>query len=198
MNTLQSKMGPLAGLAFAALYVTFWLVTELPEGSYSDERVLESLTDTGKRTGYVVGSVVIALAGVAMLVFVAYLRHRLALLDPHGPLPSLAYGAGLIYVVLLFSAGSNWTGYAIGLAVGELQPPEDTELVRVLNDSGMSLLLIYGLFSAAVLVLASSVSARRSGLLPRWVTTSGVVIAPLLLLGSPGCHSSSSRSGSWS
>ena len=185
MSKLQHRFGPLAGLAFAVLYAAFTLtpLMELPEGAYSDQRVIALYADAGSRTGIVVGGLIVGLAGVVLLVFLADLRRRLADGAADATLPSLAFGAGLIYVVMLFVAGNAWAGYATGIAVGELPAPQDATLLRVLSDSGFGLLLIYGLLAAAALVLATSLCARRTDLLPTSLIKSGYVIAPLLCLG---------------
>jgi hypothetical protein len=185
MNRMQQRTGPMAGLTFAGLYAAFTLspLMELPEGASSDERVIALVADEGSRTGIVVGGFIVGLAGVALLVFLADLRRRLEEGAPDATLPTLAFGAGLVYVAMLFLAGNAWAGYATGIAVGELPVPRDATLLRVLSDSGYGLLLIYGLLAAATLVLATSLSARRTDLLSTSVTRSGFVIAPLLCLG---------------
>ena len=185
MGTLHHRVGPVAGLAFAVLYFAFGLtpLMELPEGASSDEQVIALVADEGSRTGIVVGGVLVALAGVAMLIFLADLRRRLATDAKDSSLPALAFGAGLIYVAMLFLAGNAWTGYATGVAVGELPIPKDATLLRVLSDAGFGMLLIYGLFAAATCVVATSLSARRSGLLSKAMAMSGFVIAALLCLG---------------
>lgn len=185
MGTLHHRIGPAAGLAFAVLYFAFGLspLMDLPEGAYSDEQVIALVADEGSRTGIVVGGVLVALAGVAMLIFLADLRLRLATAARDSSLPTLAFGAGLIYVAMLFVAGNAWTGYATGVAVGELPVPQDATLLRVLSDAGFGMLLIYGLLAAATCVVATSISARRTGILSRALTMSGFVIAALLCLG---------------
>lgn len=185
MSTLQNRTGPVAGLAFAALYAAFGLspLMDLPEGADSDQAVIALVAEGGSRTGIVLGGVLVGLAGVAMLMFLADLRRRLAAGTPDSSLPTLAFGAGLIYVAMLFLAGNAWTGYATGVAVGELPVPQDATLLRVLSDSGFGLLLIYGLLAAATSVVATSLSARRTGLLSKALTTSGFVIAPILCVG---------------
>ncbi|MDQ3663633.1 MAG: hypothetical protein M3353_03105 [Actinomycetota bacterium] len=185
MSTLQHRAGPLAGLAFAVLYTAFGLspLMDLPEGASTDQQVIALVAEGGSRTGIVLGGALVGLSGVAMLMFLADLRRRLAVGAPDSSLPALAFGAGLIYVAMLFLAGNAWTGYATGIAVGELPVPQDATLLRVLSDSGFGLLLIYGLLAAATCVVATSLSARRTGLLSKTLTTSGFVIAAILCVG---------------
>ena len=177
------RMGPICGLLFLPLYAAFTFVPELPEASYPDEDVLALYTDPGKAELIMLGSLLMAVAGVVLLVFLADLWRRLR---PAGDLATLVVGAGVLYVGAIFGAGTLWGGYAGGGA-GPLETAPDLEhsvtLARILTDMGFGLLLIYGLFAAAVMVAAASAAGRRTGALPRGLVVAGFVIAPLLLVG---------------
>ena len=56
-------------------------------------------------------------------------------------------------------------------------------LARTLTNLGFMLLLVFGLLAAAVMVLATSIALVRARHAPRWLGWSGLVAAPLLLLG---------------
>ncbi len=179
-----SRLGPVCGLLFAPLYAGFSFFSfELPEYFYSDERVL-ALYDDG--ASFVLGAALIALSGAAFLVFLADLHRRLRSSDADG-VPALALGGGLIYVAMLFAAGTLWTGYANGgggpLEARPDQFADSATLARVLSGMGWGALLVYGLVAAAVMITAASVAARRNGALPRGVVVAGFVVAPLLLAG---------------
>jgi len=153
---------------------------DLPEGTYSDARVVALYSDDGTRLGIALGGVLLVLAGLALLPFLAGLRERL---DPRRPATSVALIGGVLYVAMLLVSANLHSGYAMGITIGELPEPADPTLARVLSDMGFGLLLIPGLLSAAALILASSIEARRIDALPRALTTAGFVIAPLLLAG---------------
>lgn len=178
-----SRLGPVCGLLFTPLYAAFTFGgAELPEASYSDDRVL-ALYDDG--APFVLTAALIALAGAAFLVFLADLYRRLRSADDGGA-ATLALGGGLVYVAMLFVAGTLWTGYAGGGA-GPLENPPDladsVTLARILTDMGFGVLLVHGLVAAAVMIAAASAAARRNGALPRGVVVAGYVVAPLLLAG---------------
>jgi hypothetical protein len=174
-----------AGVVFAVLYVVvFQFLWDLIEEGYTDHEVQALFADPGYRQRLFVGAFLVAVAGTALLWFLAALLGALRRADPDGDAPAVtAFAAGCIYVALLFVSATLFTGYAAGILVGELSAPVDVALARVLNNLGFTLLLIDGLFAAAVVVLITSLLARRTSLLPRWLTRAGLVVSPLLLLG---------------
>lgn len=174
------RAGPVAGLAFAVLHVFFVFAMDLPTGADSDQHVLSLYADSGPRTLLVLGGVAVALAGLALLPFLAFFYDRVR---AAGPVAALIPLAGLIYVAMLMSAGVSWTGHAFGIAVGELPMPQDAELLRATSDRGFVQLLVFGLFAAALMVAAGSLAGRSAGVLGTKTARFGLAIAPLLLLG---------------
>ena len=177
------RLGPISGLLFLPLYLGFTFVPEHPEASDSDQYVLDLYADPGRVGLIVLGSALMAAAGVVLLVFLADLWRRLR---PAGELATLTMGAGVLYVGMLFIAGLLKAGYAWrgGGPFEEVAGFEDSvALARVLTDMGIGVHLIYGLFAAAVMVAAASAAGRRTGALPRGLVVTGFVIAPMLLVG---------------
>jgi hypothetical protein len=177
------RLGPICGLLFLPLHLAFTFVPELPQASDPDPYVLALYTDPGKAGLIMLGSLLMAVAGVVLLVFFADLWRRLR---PAGDLATLTVGAGVLYVGALFVAGTLMAGYAGG-GGGPLEDAPDLEhsvtLARVLTDMGIGMHLIFGLFAAAAMVAAASAAGRRTGALPRGLVIAGFVIAPLLLVG---------------
>src|SRR5688500_7828936 len=94
---------PIGGLLFLPLHAAFTFVPELPDASDSDEAVLALYTDPAKAGLILLGSLLIAVAGVLLLVFLADLWRRIR---PAGDLGTLAVGSGILYVGALFVAGT--------------------------------------------------------------------------------------------
>jgi hypothetical protein len=177
------RVGPICGLLFLPLYAAFTFIPELPVATDSDAAVLGLYTDPGKAELIMLGSLLMAVAGVVLLVFLADLWRRLR---PAGELATLTAGAGVLYVGTLFVTGTLWGGYAGrgGGPVADAAGFEDSvTLARVLTDMGLGMQLVYGLFAAAVMMAAASVAGRQTGALPRGLVIAGSVAAPLLLLG---------------
>lgn len=183
MFSSSSRTARSSTVAFTTLYLAAMFLPTLPDGAYSDAEVLGLLTDTGSRSLVILAGLLLPLAGLALLPFLSELTGSLRRLDAESPIPGVVFGAGLLYIAMVAVAGTLFGGYATGIAVGELPIPTDATLVRVLNDHGFGTLLIPGLLSAGVMILAASLMARHHALLPKWVCGTGLVVAPLLLLG---------------
>ncbi len=96
----------------------------------------------------------------------------------------MALGGGIVYVGMLFAAAASFGVWPLAVAVGEQSPTDlDPHLGRVLVQLGFAALLIFGLLAASLMVLSQLVMALRTGLLPRWLGWSGVVVAILLMAG---------------
>ncbi len=185
MPVSHRTFAAIAAIAFAVLYVTaLFGVMDLPEEGDSDAAVLATYTDTGKRAGLTAGVYLLAGAGLAFIWFLASLRERLRRDDVGDRLSSIAFAGGLVYTAMLFTAGAAFGVLPLAIGVGEFEAEAvDPALARVLVQLGFTILLIYGLLAAAVMVVAVSLAALRTALLPRWLTLAGFVVAVLLLFG---------------
>lgn len=171
-----------SAIVYAAAYAVAMFVPSLPEGAYSDARVLALLDDGGDRTRIIIGGYAVVVAGCAFLVFVAALRSRL------GPAAGSAWGSAMQsaaagYAAVLACAAAMFSSIPLGVALGELEAGTDTALYRAMSNGGFHLLLVGGLLLAAVAVGSASVALRQLADVPRWLPVVGFVIAPLLLLG---------------
>jgi hypothetical protein len=175
----------IAALAFATFYVAaLFGVMDLPEEADTDAAVLATYTDSGKRAGLTAGVYLLAAAGLSFLWFLASLRARLRPKNGDAPLATIALAGGLVYVAMLFTAGAAFGVLPLAIGVGEFEAQSvDPDLARVLVQFGFTILLIYGLLAAAVMVLATSLAAFRDAALPRWLAIAGFIVAALLLLG---------------
>lgn len=175
----------IAALAFAAFYIAaLFGVMDLPEEADSDAAVLATYTESAKRTGLTVGVYLLAGAGLSFIWFLASLRARMRPPDVDARLSTIAHAGGLVYVAMMFTAGAAFGVLPLAIGVGEFEVEAlDPALARVLVQLGFTILLIYGLLAAAVMVLATSLGALKTGVLPRWLAIAGFVVSALLLLG---------------
>ena len=177
MNHTTALRGSAAVLLIAYFAAAF--LPTLPEGAYADARVA-ALLGGGERTAIVAGGYLWAVAGVAALAFAHLLAAALPATRPAAAAAVRAAGSG--YGVMLLVASIAFTAVPMGIAVGELPGGAPVETFRVLTQAGFFALLVPGLLCGAVMVVATSL-AMRGGNGPKWLVSTGFVVAPLLLLG---------------
>jgi hypothetical protein len=170
-----------SAVTYAALYLAAIFLPRFPEGAYSDERVTVLLGEGSDRMLIVGGGILLSLAGVALIPFLAGLAVLLRSRSPDTLAATAAPMGGLLHVCMLLIAATSLSGYATGLAIGEIPAPVETTLARTLSNQGFHALLIPGLLSAGVMILATTIAGRS--FLPRWVWIAGLVVSPLTLLG---------------
>ncbi len=169
-----------SAIVFAATYAVAMFVPSLPEGAYSDARVLSLLEAGGDRTRIILGGYALVASAVAVLVFAAALRSRLTAVG--SVWPSLVQLAAVGYAGALVVAAAMFSSIPMGVAIGELEPGDPAHY-RAMSNAGFHLLLVSGLALASLMVVSASVALRGIGGTPRWLPITGFVIAALLLLG---------------
>ena len=181
------RWGGVFGIAFTVLF--FFGVFALPNlpdwkatKKYPDPaaHLTSFYNSSGNRARLVIAAYLIALAGLSFLVFLSAVRARLVQAGGStGPLSDIASGAGLVFVAMIFSAGAAFATIAGDIVFGgqgkQFHP--NPELAAFLPQLGYPLLLVFGMLSAAVVVLLTSVVAVRTGALPRWLGYAGFVVA---------------------
>lgn len=185
MNARKSWSAALAAILFALAYgASLFGVMDLPEGADSDQGVLGAFADSSNRTGLIVGAYLLAAAGMSFLWFLASVRDALNRYDEASRISTFVLAGGLVYVVMLFVAGASFAVLPLAVAVDEISVAQiDPGVARMLVNFGFVALLVYGLISAAAMVLATSLAALRTPFLPRWLAWAGLPLAALLLLG---------------
>ena len=157
-----------------ALFVVLVLVAfiglggDTPEGDAPAREVISFYTDND--TQQILAAVVLGASAVALLFFSATLRDRFtAALPRPSTLPGVAFGAGVVAAGgFLAAAGIH---FALADYAGDVQPAAAQALNAL--DSDFFLPFAVGI---ATLVLAASLLAIRTKLLPPWLGWVGVVL----------------------
>ena len=182
----KRNLTPLAG----ALFVVFVIVTfgavwgDTPPGDASGSEVISYYQDNG--TTGMVAAVMLALSAVPLLVFASAVRERLqATLREGSVLPGVAFGAGIVGAAGFTAAAS--AHFAVADYADELQPAA----AQAVNTIDADLFLAFST-GIVTLVLALSVAALRSAVLPRWAGWAGIVLfvlsfSPAGAVGVPLC-----------
>ena len=166
----KRSLTPLAGGLFVVLLIaTFGGVWgDTPKGDVSGSDVISYYEDHG--TQGMVAAVMLAVSAVPLLVFASAVRERLRASLPEGSvLPNLAFGAGIVGAAGFTAAAS--AHFAVADYADELEPAA----AQAVNAIDADLFLAFTM-GVATLVLAMSLAALRSAVLPSWSGWAGVAL----------------------
>jgi hypothetical protein len=184
-RTAGSRIGALAGLAFAFCYFVGVAMLEIPE-SAADKELVAWWSDSGNQTTAVISMYLFVLAGLCFLVFLVKLRSRLLAAEGGaGELTALVLAGGIIFVSMLFVAAASRgvIGFAVKSPVNdESLPGPDT--LRYLPQIGYAVTGTGGLLAAALTMAATSWLIVRTSLFGRWLAWIGALAAILLVAAS--------------
>lgn len=184
-RTAGSRIGALAGLAFAFCFFVGVAMLEIPAGA-ADEELVAWWSDSGNQTTAVVSMYLFVLAGLCFLVFLVKLRSRLLAAEGGtGELTALVLAGGIVFVsMLIFAAASRGLiGFAVKSPVNdESLPGPDT--LRYLPQIGYAITGTGGLLAAALTMAATSWLIVRTAVFGRWLAWIGAVAALLVVVAS--------------
>ncbi len=174
--------GAAGGLAFLPLFV-LWASVFVPASFPKTPAEVASLyAEPGLGTRMVVVAMLLGPACLLLLWFFGSLYAALQRAEQRGTgLATLAFGAGIVCVVLLFSANAVFaaTGSLVG---GETQFARgfalDPNVIKLVSFVSFWLTLQVGIAGAAVM-FATSLVAARSRLFPTWLVWIGFIFAAL-------------------
>jgi hypothetical protein len=181
-RTAGGRLGALAGLAFAILFLAGTAVLNIPLGA-GDRKLVAWWADGGNQVTAIVSMYSFILAGLCFLAFLVQLRSRLLAAEGGaGAATSLVLVSGTVFVAMLFVAAASRG--VIGVAIkspgmDESLPGPDT--LRYLPQTGYAALGAAGLLAAAVMIIASSWLILRTGVFGRWLAWLGAVAALLIV-----------------
>ena len=189
-RTTGGKIGALAGVAFAFLFLMGAAMMNIPLGA-TDEKLVAWWSDSGNQLASVISMYSFVLAGLCFLVFLVQLRSRLLTAEGGtGTLTTLVVASGVVVVAMLFAAAASRgaIGYAIkGPASNESLPGPDT--LRYMPQTGYAELGVGGLLAAAVMMVTMSLLIVRTAVFGRWLAWFGaagalvIVVANVALVG---------------
>jgi hypothetical protein len=157
-----------------ALFVVLVLVAFIglggntPEGDDSAQKVVSYYGD--HETKEIIAAVVLALSAVPLLFFSATLRDRFrAALPGRSALPDFAFGAGVV------AAGGFLAAAGLHFALADYATDVQPAAAQAMNALDSDFFLPFST-GVAALVLASSLVAIRTKVLPPWLGWVGIVL----------------------
>jgi hypothetical protein len=175
--------GALSILLIVAAFVV-WGNT--PKGDATGAEVFSHYADN--RTQGLIAAALLALSAIPVVAFAAALRERARMVLPRSMLPSFAFGAGVV-------AAAGFLGAAgIHFALADFGRDIDPAAAQALNtlDADSFVVFTAGLSG---MVLAGSLIALRTWLLPAWLGGTGIIIA--IAIFTPVGFFASCAAGAW-
>jgi hypothetical protein len=157
-----------------------------PKGDASGAEVFAHYADN--RAQGVIAAALLAVSTIPLVAFAASLRERARAIMPDSMLPSFAFGAGIVTAAGFLAAAG------IHLALADYGRDIDLAAAQALNtlDAGSFVLFTAGL---SALILAGSLIALRSDLVPPWLGWAGIIVA--IAIFTPVGFFASCAAGAW-
>ena len=173
------RWSPLAGVAFVVLVLAALGVSRSGPGDTPAE-LSDWYADEGNRGAAFLVFFLLVGASLAFLWFLGALRSVLVRAegDP-ARWTALAFGAGVASATLLLASASLYVTPAA--TAGQEEFPFDPATANAFSNAGYWL-LVCSTMTGALVALATSIVAHRTGLLPRWLALVGFFVAAALLL----------------
>lgn len=169
----------IAGIIFSGILIV--VLAQFHAAVPAGTATTEWLDESGRRGGVQVAVGLIPFAGIAFLWFIGVIRTRLGSREDK-LFATVFLGSGLLFVALLFLAGSILatllTLHSRGFAV-------DADAMVLLTVLSKSMMGMFGFRMAAVFTLSVTSLGLRTRLLPRWLVGLGYLTAIVLLLSPP-------------
>lgn len=170
------RWSPAAGLLYVVLFVIAILTT--PDTGETNREILEHYADEGNRRNDIILTALLAPAALAFVWFASHLRSLLAAAAPASALPTLALGAGVASAGLLVVAAATFGSISFTYEEGDFELDPNT--ARLVGSIGYGV-FVGSMWMAGLVVLATSLVALRTRLLPAWLGWLGLLVALVLV-----------------
>lgn len=178
MNGSTRTRGLVAGLAAGILFGVGWLVMAVVPGG--GEVTASDFADYYDSDGRQATAFALFMAMMVACLLVVWFFNELRERLPATVLTRVGYALGVVGAALVL------TGSAILMGPTGVQMYSDADFVGVevahaIAQSGLFVVLGGGMYALAAAVFTLSLASRRSGALPSWLATVGLVVGVLLL-----------------
>ncbi len=174
-----SRLGALAGPAFAVLFVASVVVSSPPADNASDSTWIANYSGHGHQIQHVATGLLLVLAGLCLMTFLTTLWKRIAdrRSEPTSPLALVAAGAA---AACISAGGVLMASVSASELSGSYQLP-GADVLRLSNDVGFGLVAVGGMWAVALAVAVLSVQGKAAGVFGTRMAAFGWVVAILLL-----------------
>ena len=165
------RWSPVSGLLYVVLFVIAVVTT--PDTGETNREILEHYADEGNRRNDIILTALLAPAALAFVWFASHLRSLLAAAAPRSALPTLALGAGVASAALLLVAAATFGSISFTYEEGDFELDPNT--ARLVGSIGYGV-FVGSMWMAGLVVLATSLVALRTRVLPAWLAWLGLLV----------------------
>lgn len=173
------RAAAIAGIVFALLLGTALVLLRV--AIPADPKDASAWLDDPWREGSVVLALnLVPFAGLAFLWFIGVIRDRIGAAEDRF-FATVFLGTGLLFVAMLFVAGAV-AGGLIATEGDHGSKGISADVWRLGRQTSYTVLNVYAMRMAGAFMIVTTTIARRLGILPRWLTVFGWVVAIVLLV----------------
>ncbi|HEY2200995.1 MAG TPA: hypothetical protein VGH56_03845 [Solirubrobacteraceae bacterium] len=171
----RSRFQPLAAaVLFAVSFMVAFFALSTPHFNAPDATWIAFWNNRTHRITEIVSVYAALIAGGALVWLASLLARQLA--------RPVIYHASWASAVMLWVSAVLFSAAPAAMAISG-SPPPSAEFDRVTTDMGAAALTWFAIPIAAFLVIVTCLTALRTGALPRWLSTLGLVIAVIVGIG---------------
>lgn len=177
--TRSSRLGALAGPAFAAFFVGSVVVSSPPANHASDASWTSNYTGHSHQVQHTATGVFLVLAALSLMTFLTAVWRRIAATSPDiSPLPLVAAAAASACI----AAGGVLMASVSASELSDSYPLPSADVLRLANAVGFGLVALGGMWAAGLAVAVLCYQARAAGVLGSRLAVFGQVAAAMLVL----------------
>jgi hypothetical protein len=175
-----SRLGALAGPAFAVLFVAGVVASSPPADNAPNAKWIANYTGHGHQIQHAASGILLVLAGLCLMTLLTTLWGRIAgrRSERTSPLALVAAGAAAACI----SAGGVLMATISASELSGSYPLPSVDVLRLTNDVGFGLVAVGGMWAAALAVALLSTQGKAAGVFGRGMAAFGWVVAALLVL----------------
>ena len=169
----------LGGILYVALFIggSVLAFSGSPSADESPAKYISHYGDSGHRDKIALGWLLVLLGVFFFLWFLIALRQVLKRVDADGFLTTLATVGGAVYATLALAGFSVWAAIAT-MSDDTFHHQVYPGMIHAANDAGYVIHASGGI-GAGAMMIAASLAASRTALIPRWAGIVGIVFGVL-------------------
>lgn len=183
MNTSTSpvpRFSPLTGIAGIGCVVAGLALDRAPTSQWPDAQITHWYSTHGRFLWFL-SACLIALGAPLLIAFTAVVRQRLEDGGASRFAGQFVSGAGLALAVTYLVGAGVYAAVPAAMTFSSAPAP-DPSTSRYFLGASYGILVMFSAFAAALFAVSVSVTALRTGALPRWLAVAGIPAGLLMLL----------------